>query len=148
MIAPIWIALGIAAVPGAALAQAAPPRIERHDELIIRQRVIIRVPTRETQMPPAIRWREVKMKKCLPARSIAAAALVSSDTVDFVMPGGMRVRAQLAASCPALDYYRGFYLRPEDSDGMICAGRDVIHARSGGECQIRRFRRLVPERAE
>ena len=53
------------------------------------------------------------------------------------------MRARLQDECPALDYYRGFYVRPQP-DGRICADRDAIRTRSGGDCGIDRFRRLVP----
>jgi len=48
-------------------------------------------------------------------------------------------------ACPALDFYSGFYLRPS-ADGQVCADRDTVHARSGGQCGIERFRTLVPRK--
>ena len=114
-------------------------------ELVIRRKIIIRVPT--TTAPtttPLHRWKDRKGPKCISGRGIGGAILVSTRKVDFILPGGSRIRAELESSCPALDFYSGFYLRPDPEDGMICADRDTIHARSGGECQITRFRRLVP----
>jgi hypothetical protein len=51
------------------------------------------------------------------------------------------MRAKLERSCPALDYYFGFYIMPA-ADGQICADRDSIRSRVGGECGIDRFRTL------
>jgi len=114
-------------------------------DLVIRQRVIIRVPTRNAPMTtPLHRWKEKKGPKCISGNGVAGAIVFSSREVDFILPGGARIRAELESSCPALDFYNGFYLRPDPTDRMICADRDTIHARSGGECQITRFRRLVP----
>ena len=49
-----------------------------------------------------------------------------------------RIRAGSTSDCPALDFYGGFYLQPDDE--RICAKRDSIHSRMGGSCRIERFR--------
>ncbi len=157
MLSPVLIALGAAvgaALPSSASASApmsAPAPTAKmaaplYADLTIRQRMVIRVPTREDPPQRVTRWRERKGPTCLPARAIAGAQLIAPDRVDFVLTGGQRIRAKLETSCPALDFYNGFYLRPDSEDGMVCAGRDAIHARSGGECQIHKFRHLVPDR--
>lgn len=117
--------------------QAAPRVIGR---LTIHERVVIRVPV--TPSTP-IRWKEKKGPRCIPATQIGAAAARASDQVDFILRGGLRIRAHLEQACPALDFYSGFYLRP-GPDGQICRERDAVHSRSGGECTISRFRTLVP----
>ena len=72
-----------------------------------------------------------------------AGALVSSpDSIDLLLRGGVRVRAKLQKSCPSIDFYSGFYVKAT-KDGRICEDRDMIHARTGGECQIENFRTLV-----
>lgn len=110
------------------------------------ERVIVRIRTGRMPSPAvAPRYKEKKGPRCIPAGTIAAAAVTKPDSVDFALKGGERIRAELDDDCPALDYYGGFYLRPT-VDRTICADRDAIHARSGGECQITRFRRLVPVR--
>jgi hypothetical protein len=76
---------------------------------------------------------------------VGGAAVIEEDSVDLILKGGQRVRARFASSCAALDYYSGFYILPT-KDGRICADRDSIHTRAGGECQIARFRLLVPDR--
>ena len=115
-------------------------------QVIIRERVIIRVPARPAPaQPPRVTWKEKKAPRCLPMAGVAGAAVIEEDSVDLILKGGRRIRARFESSCPALDYYSGFYIMPS-KDGQICADRDSIHTRAGGECQITRFRLLVPER--
>ena len=54
-----------------------------------------------------------------------------------------RIRAKLEDDCPALDFYTGFYLQPEDE--RLCARRDAIHSRIGRSCTIERFKLLIPK---
>lgn len=115
-------------------------------QVIIRQRVIVRVPAKPAVIvPPNIKWREKKAPRCLPMSGVAGAAVIEQSSVDLMLKGGQRIRARFESSCPALDYYSGFYILPT-KDGQICADRDSIHTRAGGECQITRFRSLVPQR--
>lgn len=113
-------------------------------QLLIRERVVIRVP----RMPPAqatalqpIKWKEKKGPKCVAAAAMAGALISARNQVDLVMVGGKRLRVKLDGDCKTLDYYGGFYLRPA-SDGMICADRDAIRVRSGASCGIDQFRML------
>lgn len=124
---------------GVALAQAS---------ITIRQRVIVRVPVPApaSAPPPITRWRERKGPKCIALEDIGGAQITSPDSVDLILRGGVRVRAELEDECPALDFYGGFYLRP-GPEGRICADRDEVHTRSGGQCVIERFKQLVPVRA-
>lgn len=109
-------------------------------QLSIRQQVIIRVPARRPP-PERIEWKEKNGPKCIPAGALAG-ALISRQGVDLLLRGGRRVRARLSR-CPPLDYYSGFYIRP-GVDGRVCEDRDTIRVRSGGACEIDRFRMLVP----
>ncbi|SNS17217.1 hypothetical protein SAMN06295912_10298 [Sphingomonas laterariae] len=115
-------------------------------QLSIRQSVVIRVPARSRAAVP-LEWKESKGPKCISMPAVAGAAAIKPDSVDIVLRGGGRVRAQFEDECPALDFYGGFYIRPTE-DNRVCAGRDAVHARSGGECQIRRFRTLTPEKSK
>ena len=54
-----------------------------------------------------------------------------------------RIRAQFDEDCPALDFYGGFYLQPQDES--LCARRDAVHSRIGSSCMIERFKQLVPK---
>lgn len=141
MIAAVTFALLL--LSNAAGAAAAPPgdRIEL-TQVIVRERVIVRVPA-TTRVPPVVRWKQKRGPRCIAADGFAGAAVMAPDSIDLLARGGRRVRAELEDACPALDFYSGFYLSPSN-DRKLCAGRDAIHARSGGECQIKRFRLLIP----
>lgn len=111
--------------------------------LIVQNEVILRVPVLPHALVPQFEWVERKGPKCLPAAAIRRALMFGSERVDFVLANRARIRAEFEEDCPALDFYDGFYLQPQDD--LLCAGRDVIHSRMGGSCAIRRFRQLVPK---
>jgi hypothetical protein len=115
-------------------------------QVMIREQILIRVPARVRNMvsppPPApIEWKEGRGVKCVGMGDIVGGALVSQDSFDLLLRDRTRVRAKLDKSCPALDYYYGFYIR-QTADGKICADRDSIRSRMGGQCEIDRFRTL------
>jgi hypothetical protein len=111
--------------------------------LIIQDEVILRVPVQPRPILPEFNWVEKKGPKCIPAGAIQRALLSGSEQVDFVLADRTRIRAQFDEDCPALDFYGGFYLQPEDE--RLCARRDAIHSRIGGSCRIERFKQLVPK---
>jgi len=88
-----------------------------------------------------IRWEEHRGPRCIAWAQIAGAGRLGQDSVDLIFRDSTRVRARLKRHCPALDYYAGFYMAATP-DGLICADRDSIRARTGGECGIDRFRTL------
>jgi hypothetical protein len=116
---------------------------------MMRQQIIIRVPTGARRVaaaaPSLIRWRERGGPRCIAAGQIVGATLLGPSSVDLILRDNSRMRARLESRCPALDYYRGFYVNAT-ADGRICADRDSIRSRAGGECQIDAFRSLTPER--
>ena len=119
-------------------------------QLAVRQQVLLRVPVRLRPAPQRdsqVEWKESKGPKCVPARSIAGATALRQKSFDLLLHDRTRIRARLDRSCPALDYYYGFYISP-DEDGLICADRDSIRSRVGGECQIDAFRKLRPEKRD
>jgi hypothetical protein len=125
----------------ASLVAADPPPERVVRSITIRDEIIMRVPVRPHPRPQ-IEWRERRGPKCIAAESIAGAMLSGNSSVDFVLRDRTRVRAELDSDCPALDFYDGFYVQPEDH--RLCARRDVIRSRMGGSCRIERFRELVP----
>jgi len=125
------------------LGQAAPEPVPPVRFMTIERQVTIRVPV-SPRPPVRIRWEEEDGPKCLPARAIRGAMLSGPDTIDFVLRNRQRLRARLDNDCPALDFYDGFYVQPEEPD-RICARRDVIRSRVGATCRIERFRTLVPK---
>jgi hypothetical protein len=116
------------------------PRVR---SVIIEDQLIIRVPVRP-EPPPDIEWVEHKGPKCIQSDDIRGAFLSDNDHVDFIMAGRRLMRAELDESCPALDFYNGFYLTSDD--GKICVRRDSIRSRMGATCGIEKFRQLVPKR--
>ncbi len=111
----------------------------------MRQQIIIRIPRGVRRVAPAgatlIQWRETRGPRCVSASRIVGAALLGQNSVDLILRDNSRLRARLERRCPALDYYYGFYVNAT-GDGQICADRDSIRSRAGGECQIDQFRAL------
>jgi hypothetical protein len=141
-----------AALPFVAAASAAEPsatgkpgeRPTQYAQLVVSERIMIRTLRMREPLPPdppQSRWKEKHGPKCVQAKAIAGAALISQNSVDLILKDNRRLRAKLERSCPALDYYYGFYITP-NPDGRVCADRDVIRSRMGGACQIDRFRLL------
>ena len=120
-------------------------------QVVVREQILIRVPGRLRQVPnprvPAVQWKESRGPKCVPMGSIAGATLLSQNSFDLVLRDRSRIRAKLEKRCPALDYYYGFYIR-RTADGQVCADRDAIRSRMGGECEIERFRTLTAEKRD
>lgn len=115
-------------------------------QFTFRSHITVRVQTGPAPPPPpSVELREKKGPKCLALGNVLGAAVIAGNSVDFILRGGARVRARFDSNCPALDYYSGFYLTP-GPDGQVCAGRDAVHSRAGGECAIDKFRMLVPKR--
>jgi hypothetical protein len=138
--AALLLALVGAAAPSPGEAQT------QYGQVVYRERIMIRVSEGLRGDSPAspsqlLRWKEKKGPKCIAMRAIAGAALIGQNSVDLILRDRSRVRARLESSCPALDYYHGFYVTPT-SDGQICADRDPIRSRMGGECGIDKFRTL------
>jgi hypothetical protein len=111
--------------------------------LVIQDEVILRVPVQPQPLIPLFDWQERKGPKCIPTAAIRRAMLSGTEQVDFIVGPNRRIRAELDEDCPALDFYQGFYLQPEDD--RLCARRDAIHSRMGGSCTITRFKQLVPK---
>jgi hypothetical protein len=110
--------------------------------LVVQDDVILRVPIQPRPLMPQVQWVERKGPKCIPTAAIRRALLSGSEQVDFLLVNRVRVRAEFDEDCPALDFYGGLYLQPDDN--RLCAGRDAVHSRIGGSCTIERFKQLVP----
>jgi len=111
--------------------------------LIVQDEVILRIPVQPRPLLPEIQWVEKKGPKCVPVAAIQRALLSGSEQVDFILENRARIRAQFDEDCPALDFYGGFYLQPQDDS--LCARRDAVHSRIGSSCTIERFKQLVPK---
>ena len=108
--------------------------------LVVEDQIILRVPVR-----PQIGMdlEERKGPKCIASDTIRGAFAGAGDHVDFLTTKRQLVRAELGEECPALDFYEGFYLNPQD--GKVCAKRESVRSRMGASCRIERFRLLVPK---
>ena len=125
------------------------PRAPQPGAVTVRHHLIIRVTRGVSRAAPAgaspMNWREGRGPRCVSTQQIVGATLLGQDSVDLILRDSSRIRAHLQRRCPALDYYYGFYVSATP-DGMICADRDSIRSRVGGECQIDQFRSLRPAR--
>lgn len=110
--------------------------------VIVQDEVIFRIPIRP-RVSPSIEWIEHKGPKCIPANMLAGAVLSGPSSIDFVLRNRQRVRAKMDNDCPALDFYKNFYLQPDDE--YVCAKRETIRSRVGGSCRIEKFKYLVPQ---
>ncbi|WP_310475559.1 DUF6491 family protein [Sandarakinorhabdus sp.] len=81
--------------------------------------------------------------RCIAVNAVAGAQLYGDRAIELTMRGGRRWRLHLAQDCPALSFYQGFYYQQKKT-GQICAGRDAIGARSGGECAIAAIVQVPP----
>lgn len=134
------LAVVLAAVLASGLVGSASAQTARG--VVYHSRTVLRIaPPRLIRDDPALKWEEKKAAKCQPLRSIAAALGTGERHLDLLMRDGTRMRAKFPKSCRGQDFYAGFYVSPTE-DGMICANRDVLKARSGMACRIDRFRRL------
>ena len=124
------------------------PRAPRGTVTVRHQQIIVRLPAPAAGAASAgrslVRWRESRGPRCIPVSSLAGATLLGPNSVDLILRDNRRYRAHLGRRCPALDFYRGFYI-DTTADGRICAARDAIRSRAGGVCEIEAFRALTAE---
>lgn len=127
---------------------AAAPVYEQYAQVSVRQQIIVRMPPRgpaQSSGAALVHWREGRGPRCLPARAVVGASALGRNSVDLLLRDRSRVRVRLDSNCPGLDFYRGFYVAGTE-DGMICADRDSLRSRMGGQCEIDQFRSLTAVR--
>ncbi|WP_426257914.1 hypothetical protein [Sphingomonas sp. DC1600-2] len=142
---PASLLLALASTSSAAMAHSDGVALA---QLTIHQRIIIRIPRvlggpasrRSEPAPPRVT--EKKGPKCVAMAAVEGALISGDDSVDLILIDDTRLRARFDNKCPALDFYSGLYLKATP-DGMVCAGRDSIRARSGSACRIDTFKRLI-----
>ncbi len=121
----------VAAVLALAAAAPAPaPAQRRTSEGDVRVAIEAGQPIATRPFPPRI-----VRHRCIAMNRIAGAQLFSDRAIELTMRDGHHFRMFFARECPALSFYQGFYYRRARA-GQLCAGRDAIGARSGGECPI------------
>jgi len=120
----------------------------------IERRIIIRIPTLRAppndmrlfapRAPAAPQAGARQRQACLSLDSIRGATMHDRAGILFVTNGNLRYQAVLERGCRPIDFQSGFYLGATE-DGAICAGRDMLHARSGLRCAIVGLKRLAPD---
>ena len=73
--------------------------------------------------------------RCIGVEHVAGAVVFGDRAVELTMADGKHWRMIFEQQCPALSFYQGFYYRRAVA-GKLCAGKDAVIARSGGECAI------------
>lgn len=115
-----------------------PPVVRR---VIIRNQLVLKIPLQPRQTTP-MQYQVLDAPRCLATRAIEGARMSGQRSIDFLISRDRRLRAHMSQDCKSLDFYGGFYLQPQDE--RLCAGRDVIRTRMGGNCKIERFQLLQP----
>ena len=78
---------------------------------------------------------------CIPLADIAGVRLAEERRILLFLRDRSVVSASFERSCPVQAFYSGFYVeRP--GDGLLCSGRERLHARSGADCTLGGFSRL------
>ena len=95
----------------------------------------------EQEDTPA-QFREQRMGKCMDWAGIAAVRGGENNRLLLFMRDSRVISAELDKSCEARAFDSGF-LFARTNDGKICVNRDVLQARSGARCHMKRLRALV-----
>jgi hypothetical protein len=128
---PWLFAVLLMAMPQATIASAAPaPVVESSTDPWARVQIAPGKPVTTRPFPP-----KEGRNRCISVNGLAGAQLFGDRAIELTMRNGQHYRLFLARECPALSFYQGFYYKRQKA-GQLCAGRDVIGARSGGECPI------------
>jgi hypothetical protein len=114
------------------------------------QRVIIRLPSRQTPGAPrngrtnSVKYEEKKIGKCILMDRLVASRPGPKESLELATRDGALIRAYLGDGCLAREFYAGAYVE-RSADGKLCIDRDILHARTGAQCEIDKFRVLVPD---
>lgn len=124
------------------------PVQEDYAQITITRKTVVSVrPVPSTIPVRPIVWKEHNGPKCVDASQLVGLAIRQRDAIDLVLRGGIQIRAKLEKGCGSADFYSGFYMK-RTKDGRICEDRDLLHSRTGGSCEIDRFRSLRPEKSK
>ena len=112
------------------------------------QRVIIRIPPKpvpgSSKSSKVIRYKEEKIGKCLLMDRLVGSRPGPKESLEILTRDGNLIRAYLGDGCLAREFYAGAYVE-RSADGKLCIDRDLLHARTGAQCEIDKFRLLIPE---
>jgi hypothetical protein len=117
----------------------------------VQQRVIIRFPSNggsgDYSAGKPIKYKEEKIGKCVLVSRLVGSRPEGKDRLEFVTRDRQLIRAYLGDGCLAREFYAGAYVE-KSSDGKLCVDRDILHARTGAQCEIDKIRLLVPQKAK
>jgi hypothetical protein len=112
------------------------------------RRVIIRIPPKpapaSNRRSEPTRWKEQKIGKCILMDRLVGSRPGPRESLEILTRDGNVIRAYLGDGCLAREFYAGAYVE-RSADGKLCIDRDLLHARTGAQCEIDKFRLLVPE---
>lgn len=122
--------------------------------LQVNQRIIIRLQrtqgarrsslSRSGNGSKRIKYEERKIGKCIAMDKLLGFSPGPAQSLEFLTKDRQLIRAYLSDNCQSKEFYAGAYIE-KPKDGKLCRKRDIIHARYGSECELDRFRLLVPE---
>ena len=152
------LGFGVLFVPAVQADPATPPlgRVLATNEwhqVQIEQHLTIRItpgnPSVLRDLPPPApqplpeRLRVTRDLPCLSVVAIAGVQPLANHRLLLILRNHRLIGADLSRNCTARDFYLGFYVTP-NNDGLLCAGRDMIHSRAGTTCTISELHLLVP----
>jgi hypothetical protein len=110
------------------------------------ERVIIRIPPKPapSRRSDPTKWQEKKIGKCILMDRLIGSRPGPKESLEILTRDGNVIRAYLGEGCLAREFYAGAYVE-RSADGKLCIDRDLLHARTGAQCEIDKFRLLVPE---
>jgi hypothetical protein len=113
------------------------------------QRVIIRIPPKTApaggKKSDPVKYKEEKIGKCLLLDRLIGSRPGPKESLEILTRDGNVIRAYLGDGCLAREFYAGAYVE-RSADGKLCVDRDLLHARTGAQCEIDKFRLLVPKK--
>ncbi|MBA3055701.1 MAG: hypothetical protein FP826_12400 [Sphingomonadales bacterium] len=136
---------------------------EAANQVRIEQRIIIRIApataSRQGVVPPerdlrrslfsdprrrggGSHFEERSMPQCVPVGGISGVQPDGHSRLVLFMRDQRIVSTDLGKACNARDFYSGFLVE-RSTDGMICAGRDKLLARTGSSCALGKLRQLI-----
>ncbi len=111
-------------------------------QIIIRERIIIRVPSQRpsTDRPMLDTDREPAGRgpRCIPVAPIRSAVAWGDGALLVDLGRRGLYWAGLGRGCRSMDFHGGIYIALPP-DGLFCARRDLLRARSGASCMVSRF---------
>jgi hypothetical protein len=112
------------------------------------QRVIIRIPPKTvpsgSKRSEPVEYKEEKIGKCLLMDRLIGSRPGPKESLEILTRDGNLIRAYLGDGCLAREFYAGAYVE-RSADGKLCVDRDLLHARTGAQCEIDKFRLLTPK---